>query len=296
MTKRSFKNTTYFFREAGLMLKQNLLSNFFSLCSTALVFFILAMVLSGWWAGSHLVEAIKSEAEINVYYKEGMEETQLAWLTERIKALEGVREAVTVDEEEAYNRMAEILGKDAAVLSVLEENPFGAFIEVRIDMAKMEDILQELSVMPDIDYLRDNREILDRIQGIVRLLGILGTIVVGAAGITTLVILSHIIRLGIQNNKEQIHTLRLLGAPESFIGLPYLLVGLFLTAAGGLLAIGLTAWVIQIIYGQMAGPFPFLPLMPQASLTGRMAAAVGLLSAVLGIAGSLAGLKSANKN
>jgi cell division transport system permease protein len=295
MTRRIFKNTAYFLREAGLMLKQNLLSHFFSLCSTALVFFILAMVLSGWWAGSHLIEAIKSQEEINVYYKEGMEETRLAGLTERIKALEGVVEAVTVDEEEAYGRMAEILGKDAAVLSVLEKNPFEAFIEVRIDVERMDDILRQLSAMPDIDYLRDNREILDRIQGIVRLLGILGTIVVGAAGITTLVTVSHLIRLGIQNNKEQIHTLRLLGAPEAFIGLPYLLVGLFLTAAGGLLAIGLMAWVLHIIYGHMAGPFPFLPLMPQSLLIGRMAATVGLLSVALGLAGSLAGLKSQNK-
>ena len=292
----SFKNMPYFFRETGLMLRQSLLSNFFSLCSTALVFFILAMVLSGWWGGSYMVEAIKNEAEINVYYQAGMEDTQISWLMDRIKAVEGVRSAVLVNEEEAYSRMAEILGKDAAVLSVLEENPFGAFIEVHIDIERMDAVLQELSAMKDIDALRDNREILDRIQGIVKLLGVLGTLVVAAAGITTLVILSHIIRLGIQSNKEQIHTLRLLGAPESFIAVPYVLAGLLLTVAGGLLATGLTAWVIHLVYAQMTGPLPFLPLLAQNSLIGKMAAAIVSLSVVLGIAGSLAGLKSAHRN
>lgn len=292
----SLKNMPYFFRETGLMLRQSLLSNFFSLCSTALVFFILAMVLSGWWGGSYMVEAIKNEAEINVYYQAGMEDTQISWLTDRINAVEGVRSAVSVNEEEAYSRMAEILGKDASVLSVLEENPFGAFIEVHIDIERMDAVLQELSAMKDIDALRDNREILDRIQGIVKLLGVLGTLVVAAAGITTLVILSHIIRLGIQSNKEQIHTLRLLGAPESFIAVPYVLAGLLLTVAGGLLATGLTAWVIHLVYAQMTGPLPFLPLLAQNSLIGKMAAAIVSLSVVLGIAGSLAGLKSAHRN
>lgn len=288
-------NIGYFLRETKTILWTNALSNIFSLLSIGLIFFMLAMVISGWWASNQIIEAIQGEAEINVYYEEGLDDAGLSKLTKDIKSINGVKETNLVNNEEARSRMEDILGKEAAVLQYLEENPFEAFIEVKIDMDKMNYITERLRLTQGIDYIRDNRDILDKIQNISGVLKLLGYMIVVAVGISTLVIIAHIIRQGIYNSREQINTLRLLGAPEAFIAFPFTLVGLILNLGGGIVASALTSFTINYVYAQIAGPLPFIPLPPAEILISGVIGLVIPLSAALGILGSLFGLSSAKE-
>ncbi len=63
-------NMSYFFKEAKIIIKMNLISNILSVFSTALIFFILAMVISGWMVSSRVVETIQEESEISIYFSE----------------------------------------------------------------------------------------------------------------------------------------------------------------------------------------------------------------------------------
>ncbi|MBA1335288.1 MAG: Cell-division-associated, ABC-transporter-like signaling protein FtsX [Firmicutes bacterium] len=294
--KNFFYNAAYFLKEAKTVIRLNLLSNIFSLFSTGLIFFILAMVISCWWISAQVVKAIQEEAEINVFFDESIGDGDVMQLLGKIKGIEGVREVRVVAEDEAYDRMAAILGKEARVLEFFDDNPFSPFIEVKIYLEKMDTVLEELGTLTGIQHVRDNRAVLDRLRNIAGVLNSLGYLVVAAVGISTLVIISHIIRLGIFNNQEPIDTLRLLGAPEFFIAFPFLLVGLLLTLGGGMLAAALAAFALKHVYIQMAGPLPFIPLPPREALVSGMIIVVMSLSAILGIVGSLFGLSSAKSN
>lgn len=293
--KNIIYNMGYFLREAKTVVKLNLLSNVFSFLSTGLIFFILAMVISGWWISNQVVEAIQGEAEISVYF-EKIDTAGALKLAEDITGIEGVREARLVDEAEAYNRMEEILGKEARILAYFDYNPFSPFIEVKINMEEIDPVLKALDLMPVIEHVRDNREILERLSSIARVLNVLGYLVVTAVGISTMVIISHIIRMGIYDNREQISTLRLMGAPEAFIALPFLLEGLLLTLGGGALASALAVFSLKYLYAQMAGPLPFIPLPPLGALVSHLVLLIMSLSAVMGVAGSLFGLSSAKSS
>jgi len=291
--KNIFYNTGYFFKETKTIICTNLLSNIFSFFSTGLILFILAMVISGWWISSRVVEAIEGEAEISVYFDESIGTLDASKLAEKVKAIDGVRDIRMVDAKEAYGRMEKILGKESRILNVFDDNPFSPFLEVKIHLEKMDSVLKSIETTQDVKYVRDNREILNRIRNISEILNLLGYLVIAAVGISTLVIISHLIRLGIENSREQINTLRLLGAPETFIAFPFLLEGLFLTLAGGALAVTMTSLALKYLYIQMTGPLPFIPLPPRGELTLGLAMLVMSLSAFLGIAGSLFGLSQA---
>lgn len=294
--RNTFSNAGYFLKETITMIRLNLLSNILSLFSTGLIFFILAMVISGWWVSSRVTEVIQGEAEINVYFDKSMGNKGALQLVESIKGIAGVRESRVIDEREAYNRMVKILGEEARVLEIFDDNPFSSFIEVKINLDEIGPVLKELGHMTGIEHVRDNREVLDRLHNIAGILRLLGYLVVIAVGISTLVIISHMIRLGIHNNREQINTLRLLGAPEIFIAVPFLLEGLLLTLGGGMLAAALAAFSMKQVYAQMAAPLPFIPLPPSEALISGMVIVVMSLSAILGIVGSLLGLSSARSN
>lgn len=280
------------------MFRLNLLSNSLTIFSTGLIFFILAMIISGWGVSSYVIKVIQGDAEINVYLDEKlvMSDSGVLQLVDSIKGIEGVLEARVVDKNEAYSRMVEILGKDASVLTKFDDNPFNSFVELKINLGKIDPVLEKLNHMAGVEYIRDNREVLDRLRTIAGVMKLVGILVVVAVGISTIVIISHIIRLGISNNKEQINTLRLLGAPEAFIAFPFLLEGVLLTLGGGLLAVILAAGSIDYLYTQMAGPLPFIPLPPREGLVASMALVVVSLSVVLGIVGSILGLPSVKNN
>lgn len=291
--KNILYNRGYFLKEANTIIRMNPMSNIFSILSTGLIFFLLAMVASGWWTSNKVVEAIQGEAEISAYHKQSIGEAGVQQLLEKIKKIEGVREVQLVAEDEAYNRMVEILGKEAPVLNYLDDNPFSPFIEVKIYIEKIDPVLENLDNLSDIEYVRDNREVLERFKSLSGVLKLLGYLIVIAVGISTLVIVSHIIRLGIDNNREQINTLRLLGAPERFIALPFVLLGLMLTFGGSTLSLAMSVYALKSVYTKMTGPLPFIPLPPLEPLLIGLTLLIILLSIVLGIGGSLIGLSTA---
>src|SRR5690606_3645236 len=121
--------------------------------------------------------------EINVYTDENMDEDPLQQVIEKIKKVDGVLETRVVKEDEAYKRMVDVLGEDAKVLEYFDENPFNSFIEAKIDIAKMESIYEELKLISKIKYIRDNREVLERLRSITKAFRILGTLFIAAVGI-----------------------------------------------------------------------------------------------------------------
>lgn len=286
------KNLGYFLRETKAIFRLSLRSNVLSLLSMGLIFFILTLIIASGWATGKIVTMIQNEAELNIYFNESIGEIEVQSLMEEIGEIEGVGGVHFIGEEEAYGRMVEVLGQEAEVLKFFDENPFSPFIEVEINLDRIEAILKELEDVEGIDYIRDNKEVLDQMNRIAQAIEKIGYLVVAATGITTLVIISHMIRLGIYSNKEQIDTLRLLGAPESFIAFPYVLCGLLLTLGGGILAILLVAFILKYFYVLMVGAMPLLPIPAMETVLYHMVLWILPLCGLLGALGSIMGLNS----
>ena len=285
-------NIRYFIRESGKVIRLNLISNLVSILGTGLILFLLGMVLTGGSVGNRLVTMLSGEAQINAYFSADLTAEGVIQLKEDILSLEGVREVRLVEQSEAQEKMKEVLGEEAKILELFDHNPFEAFLEVGIEIEEADTVSDRIAAIQGIEYVRNNREVLVQIKGIANALTLLGYLVMAAVGITTVIILSHMIRQGIYNNKEQINTLRLLGAPNAFIGLPYVWVGLFMTLAGGIISAVLLLLLINGAYGQINGILPFLPLPPKQELISRMVILLPGISLLLGLLGSLIGLLS----
>lgn len=294
--KNFLYNLDYFFKEARTIFRVDLLSNILSIFSIGLIFFILSMIFSGWWISNEIVEVLQKEAEINVYFDEKIEDSKIMKLVSDIENIEGVREVVLVNREESYDRMVDILGKEAHMLELFETNPFSSFIETKIQIGDIDIVLERLEKLDNIEHIRDNKQVIDRLENIISILTVLGILIVVAVGISTLIVISHIIRQGIYNNREQISTLKLLGAPDSFIGFPFLMEGLFLTILGGLIGSTLIGFTIYYGIGQMGVDLPFVPLPDSKKLVHSVIFLIMSLSCGLGIMGSIFGLMSAKDN
>lgn len=289
-------NLGYFLKEAVRIIRFQTLSNLLSVIGTALILFLLGLVLAGWNIGDNLVTSLEKEAAVSAYFSDNIKEELALQLTDQINAMEGVLTATYQNEDEAYELNKRLLGNEAEILSLFEENPFEAFIDIRIELDSMDTILQQVSDLEGIEYVRDNREILGRLKGIVSAVKLLGILIAMAVAITTLMIISHMIRQGIYNNKEQIRTLRLLGAPGSFIGLPFILTGTLLTVIGGIGSALFLSYLLTKGYGELSGYLMFLPFPSMEELREWISSIIVLVSLGLGFFGSLFGLTSISKS
>lgn len=290
--KGGIKNTPYFIREAKTIFKVDFLSNILSIFSIGLIFFILTLILTGWWISNNIVQVIQQETEISIYFNEDIQDLSLDNLLSKVKDIEGIRSADIVNEAESYDRMVDILGKEAEILNHFDNNPFSPFIEVKIEMESLDSILNELESFNDIEYIRDNRQVIDRLQDIIDIIEILGLLLGLAIGVSTAIIISHIIRQGIYNNRDEINTLKLLGAPDGFIQLPFYLEGIFLTIIGGGVAALLWLVLIKFGYSNIYNLLPFMPLPHGDEFMWPIIIFITLFSSFMGIIGSKFGLKS----
>lgn len=294
--KTFFYNLGYFLLETLRTIRFNPVSNLFSAIGTGFILFLLGLVLTGWAIGDNLVTALQEEAEISAYFTDEVDETYALALTDKMKGMEGILDASYIDADQAYEQSKKMLGNEAEILELFEENPFEAYIDIRINLEDMDQVLSDVAKLNGIEYVRDNREVLAQMKGIVDAVKLLGILIAFAVGITTLIIISHMIRQGIYNNREQINTLRLLGAPGSFIGFPFVLAGTFLTLFGGILAAAMMLLLMNQGYSQLSTYILFLPLPKADELSNQVCAVIIATSVCLGLAGSLFGLTSIRKS
>ena len=288
---KGFKNIAYYISEVKTILKLNGLSSVLSIISLALIFFITALTISGWWMSIRLSDALKAEAEVSAYFPQETNVYALEALSDRLKEIDGVNEVTLITAQEAYERMSAVLGQEARILSTFDENPFESYFEIGIELEKLDAILETLNQTEGLEYVRDNRSVLEQISQISNIVGVLGFAMLLAVGVSTFIITSHIIREGVHNHKDQINTLQLLGAPDRFIHMPFFLEGGILTTVSGLLAAGLFQTFGMRFSSFASGVFPFLPSIDGTEITLFVSVAIVLIATVLGLFASAFGLK-----
>ena len=288
---KGFKNIAYYISEVKTILKLNGLSSVLSIISLALIFFITALTISGWWMSIRLSDALKAEAEVSAYFPQETNVYALEALSDRLKEIDGVNEVTLITAQEAYERMSAVLGQEARILSTFDENPFESYFEIGIELEKLDAILETLNQTEGLEYVRDNRSVLEQISQISNIVGVLGFAMLLAVGVSTFIITSHIIREGVHNHKDQINTLQLLGAPDRFIHMPFFIEGGILTTVSGLLAAGLFQTFGMRVSSFASGVFPFLPSIDGTEITLFVSVAIVLIATVLGLFASAFGLK-----
>lgn len=282
------RNLGYYLREVKTIFFMNGFSSVLSMISLIMIFFIVMLAAGSWRISTDLVEALRNEAEINVYYDTGIGFESLKTSIQKIDGVQNVRH---VDAQTAYKKMSEILGQDAAVLSNFEENPFEPYLEIGIDLDLLIPVVSGIEALPGVIYVRDNQTILEKVASLARVISGLGLFVAAAVGTATFIVTSHIIREGIHSNREQIMTLKLLGAPNRFIYFPFVLEGILVTTVSGVIAVALFVGFVQFFAQQMAGVFTFVPAVDHGGILRMISLGMILASVGLGLAASLFGLK-----
>lgn len=203
-----------------------------------------AQLLSGGWDGA---------AKLSLYLKTTVSDEQARQLRNRVSKLPEVAEVNYISREQALAEFKRQSGFGDA-LAALEDNPLPAVLVItprlqNSDADAIQTLADKLKQDKAVEFTQLDRQWVQRLYAIMDIVG-RGVLILGAAlGLAVVLVVGNTIRLAIQNRREEIVVVKLIGGTDAFIRRPFLYTGFWYGLIGGLIALLLVYLALWIING-----------------------------------------------
>lgn len=228
---------------------------------------------------------------ISLYLNSDISPDSAGQLLERIKIRLDVEAAEMIDQQQALEEFEALSGLGDA-LGQLDSNPLPIVIEILptnqfSDPQASEAMLETFRMMPEVDVAKLDLEWVKRLYYLLELVDRFVYALAVMLGLAVLLIVGNTIRLAIQNRREEIVIIKLIGATNAFIRRPFLYTGLWYGLGGGLFALMLISaalfWLAAPV-NQLAAQYSSQYFLQGLSLNEVFQ--LMLFSAALGLIGS----------
>ncbi len=190
--------------------------------------------------GRNLAGSWESARDFSVYLTPGAELAVAEKLAAELKKREQIDSVQIISAADALVEFRESSGL-GEVLDSLDSNPLPHTLIVRPkDTATGEQLAgigEDLDKRPEVDIVKIDTQWVERLNAILDFMNrvvIIATVLLVAA---VIIIIGNTIRLDIQNRRDEIEVLKLLGASNGFVRRPFLYVGLWYGLIGGIVAL-----------------------------------------------------------
>ncbi|NKB34612.1 MAG: FtsX-like permease family protein [Pseudomonadales bacterium] len=185
-----------------------------------------------------LLAGFENNARIVLYLTAATEDARAMEVSESLLTYNDIDLAEFVSKEDALRDFSNAAGF-TELLAGLDENPLPSTIVITPNMSSLDgldSLAATLEAMPEVDLVQVDSLWLRRLAAISDLIGLiartLGLIVI----LSLCFIVGNTVRLHIENRKEEIKVIKLVGGTHSYIARPFLYTGLFYGILGGILA------------------------------------------------------------
>lgn len=274
----------YSFSQAARALRQHLTSTFATLTTSLVSFtllFLLGLVL---WNLNRVVQTLENDLNVYAFIKPGADSEKL--LAE-IQAWSDITKTKLISREEA---LADLQLSYPALSKATEliDNPLPDTLKLTLaDPSLVRQVARRLEKMDSIgdgnvEYGGAITEQMVKVLGGVRLAV---NLLIVLLLFDTLFSIMGTIRLSIENRREELRVMQLVGATRRFIQGPFMVEGLLLTLSAAVLALGLGWLAYHFLATALQQLLPFVPVLGTPDIA-RAALAMLLLSIALGVGGA----------
>ncbi|HHH13580.1 MAG TPA: ABC transporter permease [Thiolapillus brandeum] len=244
-----------FFSSLG-RLWQRPLGNFMSVLVIAI-----AMALP---AGLHLVvdnlERLSDDwegaASATLFLQQALDDAKVEALLQRLRREPQVGELKHLTPGQALAEFRRYSGM-ADAISLLEENPLPHVVLIRpadpgIPAERFRALVERLREYPEVERAVADLQWVERFQGMVHLLQRGTTILAALLSLAVLLVIGNTIRLEIQNRRQEIEIVKLVGGSHAFIRRPFLYEGFWYGLLGATLALLLLSLSLFLLHGPVS--------------------------------------------
>jgi len=228
--------------------------------------------LSGSW---------ESAVDFTVYLELGVDEQRARELRDQIRGRRDVSEVELITQAEALAEFRAYSGFGDA-LTALDDNPLPHALVVRPnggdDAPDLKSLAEDLADLGDIAFVQLDTAWVERFRAILEIARRSVDIATLLLALAVVIVIGNTIRLEINNRRQEIEVMKLVGGSNGFVRRPFLYLGFWYGLGGGVLA-----WLVLLAgLSLLAGPVANLAGLYSSAFTLKSLGAREVLALIAG--------------
>ena len=252
----------YLLTEVGIGLRRNLLMTIATMLTITVT---LTMVGAGLLVQRQVAlasEVLYADVEVSIFLTDDISAQQQQALEAELTDQDIVSSVIYESKEQAYLNALEIFSDEPQILAGITPDVLPASFRVQLTDPQEFSVISSLfSGRPGIDQIVDQREFLDdffTVMGKIRQFALAVAILIAIAAVA---LVATTIRLTAFARREQTGIMKLVGATNTYIRLPFVLEGVTASVAGAFTALGLLLLAERFYIRGLRSTIEFLPFI-----------------------------------
>lgn len=282
----------YFVDETVSNLRRNVLLTLAAVSTVSISLLLLGVVMVGGEVLTKMVSSWEGKVELNVFLRDEATPDEVKALDSQAKGMPEVDEVFFESKEQAFEEYKRMFKDSPAITENVDPNALPASYRIKLkDPNSAEAVASRLQGQPGVDEVQFGGEAMKRL---LKFTGVVRTILVIAIVLTlgaAILLIANTIRLGIYARRKEIGIMKLVGATNWFIRVPFIFEGTVQAALGALVASALIYAGKVFGLDRMQDAILFLPLTVGSGSIIRMFFTLLLIGIVIGVFGSTLALR-----
>ena len=235
-----------------------------------------------------MVEDLNQTSEILAYVDSELTDSDARSIGTKINMLDNVLQATYVSRQDALRDFVNDHDGDSSFSGVQAEDLRHRFVVILEDNTRMKQTDDQLKQIPGVVKTSAAYEMAEGFSTIQNVLHMVSVAVIAVLLVVSLLIISNTVKLAMYDRRDEIAIMKMVGATNGFIRLPFVVEGFTLGMLGAALAFGME-W---LIYDQMVmkiaevDSLKLFSFVPFQELLIPMLAVFGAAGLFVGIVGS----------
>jgi cell division transport system permease protein len=284
----------YFLSETATNLRRNLLMTIAAISTVAISLLLLGGVQILSMIVSNVTLSWEARVEISAYLHKNATQGEIQALEGQLSQYPEVEGVTYVSQARAYEEFKELYRNEPQFYEHIQPGDLPASLRVSLTDAKYTELVAaRIEGAPGVEDVRFGGEIIKRLLQVNSLLRTITLAMSVVLMVASAALIANTIRLAIYARRDEIGIMKLVGATNWFIRIPFMLEGVFAALVGAIVSSAIVVAANALLFARMGEALPFLGPVFSFSATeiaGVLALLVGV-GTIVGLVGSSLALR-----
>lgn len=232
----------YFFSETFISFRRNFLMGFTAITTVAITLFIVGFFAVLVFDIQSIMNSIRGQVELAVYLQDNISPELNEYIENEISSWEETENIIYISKEQALERFKE-QNEGSDILKEIQGNPLPASFEItlndpeKVELVALRFIDKDGNFIEGIDDVVYGQTYVKKLFSITAVIGTIALLIIIVLLLATVVLIFNTIRLSIYARRKEIEVMKLVGATNWFVRVPFLFEGFFEGFLGSIIAV-----------------------------------------------------------
>ena len=245
---------------------------------------------------NNFADLVEKDVTIVAFLNVDIDETGRQTVLEEINKLDNI-ELVTFQGKTAISE--EMMESSEVFENIMqnwteEENPLqDTYLIKVVDINLISKTAEKIDTIENVELVKYGAGMVEQLISVFDMIRKIGIVTVAALIVVTAFLITNTIKITIFSRRREIEIMRLVGASNLNIKIPFILEGLFLGILGSVIPVIVTTYGYVAIYEKFEGQLfsPFIKLIEPLPFMYYVSGVLVLIGALVGMVGSLQAVK-----